>query len=157
MKVQSVPANRLYSLVDVPHLLMQENKPQEPYSGALIFGENSILDFFFILWQQFLMIPRPVHCGEFAQQWILKSMMSFQFLHLLVRPPLSNNGPTQNSRECICAQNHQQDPRVHSWARLKKNTAYKSTNTNPNLKIEDTFQNQIALCGTCRFNFKKVF
>ena len=65
---------------------MQENKPQEPYSGAVILGEHSILDFFFILWQQFVMIPRPVHCGEFAQQWILKSMMSFQFF-AFARPP----------------------------------------------------------------------
>ena len=85
-------------------------------------------------------------------------MMSFQFLHLLVRPPLSNNGPTRNSRECICAQNHQQDPRVHPWAGLKKqNTDYTNTNTNPNLKIKDTFQNQFTLCGTCRKYCNKVW
>ena len=45
-----------------------------------------------------------------------------------------------------------------SLGRIKKQNAdYPNTNTNPNLKIEDTFQNQFTLCGTCRKYCNKVW
>ena len=65
---------------------------------------------------------------------------------------------SKQQRECICAQNHQQDPRVHPQARLKKHIQVIQIQVL--IEYYRNFPKSVHLyfttqCGTCTCNFQE--